>query len=410
MNNLVIIHKSTYKYIQKLTNMDANAEQKFLERFFQFIDSEGGFYKVGEDVGVKAQTFYAMQSRKSIPNSATLLKMVEKYNGLDLNILFRGKPSEKEAELQKEIEELREKAKNAGSVEIQFPDETSEKLYKAFQAGKLDDVYSYLDQHRQLERFGAIEVTDETADDIIKLGMKLEYKDLTQAEIDYKFRKSFSLPKEPVQGISEDEDEFEARKNEWREVVEDIKMNKIIEAKLMKPKLEQSKSKLTLPEIEQFADDGYIQYQKELEEDQKSAAEAREQYQKLTTKAFETKMNFNDEANKISFDFQFEPEADSVKRTVELLSDPQLFQKAFVGQDGKPDRLKFAQVIHYGLNRERELMEAMKQAKNAAIKSSLPDNAQGNGLVRQLPQQQELSDFDKQMKMSLAPYQKAGTR
>ena len=310
----------------------------------------------------------------------------------------------------KEIEELREKAKNAGSVEIQFPDETSEKLFKAFQAGKLDDVYSYLDQHRQLERFGAIEVTDETADDIIKLGMKLEYKDLTQAEIDYKFRKSFSLPKEPVQGISEDEDEFEARKNEWREVVEDIKMNKIIEAKLMKPKLEQSKSKLTLPEIEQFADDGYIQYQKELEEDQKSAAEAREQYQKLTTKAFETKMNFNDEANKISFDFQFEPEADSVKRTVELLSDPQLFQKAFVGQDGKPDRLKFAQVIHYGLNRERELMEAMKQAKNAAIKSSLPDNAQGNGLVRQLPQQQELSDFDKQMQMSLAPYQKAGTR
>ena len=310
----------------------------------------------------------------------------------------------------KEIEELREKAKNAGSVEIQFPDETSEKLYKAFQAGKLDDVYSYLDQHRQLERFGAIEVTDETADDIIKLGMKLEYKDLTQAEIDYKFRKSFSLPKEPVQGISEDEDEFEARKNEWREVVEDIKMNKIIEAKLMKPKLEQSKSKLTLPEIEQFADDGYIQYQKELEEDQKSAAEAREQYQKLTTKAFETKMNFNDEANKISFDFQFEPEADSVKRTVELLSNPQLFQKEFVGQDGKPDRLKFAQVIHYGLNRERELMEAMKQAKNAAIKSSLPDNAQGNGLVRQLPQQQELSDFDKQMQMSLAPYQKAGTR
>jgi DNA-binding phage protein len=89
--------------------MDANAEQKFLERFFQFIDSEGGFYKVGEDVGVKAQTFYAMQSRKSIPNSATLLKMVEKYNGLDLNILFRGKPSEKEAELQKEIEELRRK-------------------------------------------------------------------------------------------------------------------------------------------------------------------------------------------------------------------------------------------------------------------------------------------------------------
>jgi len=309
----------------------------------------------------------------------------------------------------REIEELREKAKNADSIQIEFPDETSERLFKAFQSGKLEEVHSYLDQHRQLERLGNIEVTDETADDIIKLGMKLEYKDLTPAEIDYKFRKSFSLPKEPVQGISEDEEDFEKRKEEWKDTVEDIKMNKIIEAKLMKPKLEQSKSKLTLPEIEKFADDGYTQYQKELEESIKSAEEAKGEYQKLTTKALETKMNFNDEANKISFDFQFEPDADSLHKTIELLSDPNQFNRAFVGQDGKPDRLKFAKVIHYGLNRERELMEAMKQAKNATLKSSLPDNAQGNGMVRQLPQQQqELSEFDKQMQASLAPFVRTG--
>lgn len=56
-------------------------------------------------------------------------------------------------------------------------------------------------------------------------------------------------------------------------------------------------------------------------------------------------------------------------------------------------------------------MEAMKQAKNAAIKAMLPDNSAGTGLNRQpvLPDVQQ-TELDKQMEMALKPYMRGNGR
>jgi len=40
----------------------------------------------------------------------------------------------------------------------------------------------------------------------------------------------------------------------------------------------------------------------------------------------------------------------------------------------------------------------MKQSKNATLKSDIPDNNDNSGIVRQLPQDQNLSELDKEMK------------
>ena len=311
------------------------------------------------------------------------------------------------AEAKAQIEELRKLKDNPTKAELKFENEVSEKLAKAWMAGKTDEVFEYLNQHRQLEALTNAEVTDDTADDIIKLSMRMKYsaEGLNDREINYKFNKQYALPKEPVGDA--DDDDFKELHAAWKEQVDDIKMNKIIDAKVAKRELDGFKQKLVLPEFnEQTVDDGYLQYKTQLEENQKAAIENTTEYKKYTPKVLESKVPFNDEANKIAFEFQFEPDSESFAKVIETICDNEKFVKTFEGQDGNFDRKKFAEVIYYGLNKDRIIMEAMKQSKNATMKQTLlADNSQDRGLNRQRAETGgEISAFDKQMRQSLAGY------
>lgn len=302
-----------------------------------------------------------------------------------------------------ELETLRQKAQTA--AEIKYENELSEKLAKAFQAGKVDEVYEYLDQQKRLDKYLNGEVNEETAADIIKLGMRLNHKELTDDEINYKFNKTYGIPKEPVQGAVEDDEAFEERKQEWQEKVEAIRKEKIIDAKLAKPQLEAAKQKLVIPNIESAIDEGYLQYKKELEEFPQRDAETKAAYKSFTTKALETKLSFNDEANKIQFEFQFEPDAEGFQKAVEVVSDQEKYFALYQNPDGSPNRLKFLQDTYFALNREKVIAEAIKQAKNATMKQTLLADNSGGGIgSKQLPQMQEPNELDKQMKASLSGY------
>ena len=294
----------------------------------------------------------------------------------------------------KEIEELRLSKANQATVEPKFENDKSKQLFEAIQAGKSDEVYEILAQQKKLDSLTSSEITKDNADAIVKLGMQLKYKDLTQSEIDYKFKKQFGLPKEPILDV--DDDDSVAEHNEWKERVSEIEMEKIIEAKLAKPELELAKSKLVLPNIASTVDEDYIQYQKDLEDREKLNVEAKEAYKAFVPKAVEAKMNFNDEANKIQFEFQYEPTPEDFAKTVEVVVDQEKFWNRYKNSDGTPNRQLFLQDVHFILNKEKVMMEAMKQSKNATLKSQLADNSQG-GFQRQIPQTQEPNELHKQM-------------
>lgn len=133
--------------------------------------------------------------------------------------------------------------------EIKFNDDTSRLIYENLQGKKYKEVRQFLETQERLDAVLNNEVSKKNADDIIKLSMQLKYKDLTPAEIDYKFNKQYAIPKEPKQTDIETDEEFALRKAEWQEQVNDIEMTKLIDAKLAKPELEKSKSELILPEI-----------------------------------------------------------------------------------------------------------------------------------------------------------------
>jgi hypothetical protein len=312
---------------------------------------------------------------------------------------------EKPDDVISEIEQLRSLKNNPAKPEIKFENELSEKLFKAIQSGKEDEVYKYLSEKNRLESLTSQEVNKDSAADIIKLGMQLKYKDLTPQEIDYKFNKEFALPKQPIQTIEESDEEFAEKLSEWKERVADIEMNKIIEAKLIKPELDGAKSKLVLPTLEEATDEGYAQYLKMLEEMPKLDAEVKEAYKSFVPKQIETKLKFTDEASKIDFEFQYEPDNESFKKAVELASDQDLFFNSFINSDGTPNRKGFLEFIYKGLNAERMVTEAIKQGSNARMKALLPDNSSG-GLNRQSPSIIEQSELDKQMQASLLGFQK----
>ena len=298
----------------------------------------------------------------------------------------------------KEIEELRLLKANPTPAEIKYENEQSEKLAKALQAGKLDEVYNYLDEQRRLDKFLNAEVTDETAEDIIKLNLRLSYKDLTDKEIDFKFNKTYGLPKEPKQGDSELDEVFEERLETWKEQVEEIKTSKIIDAKLAKPTLASAKTNLVVPKIETVEDQGYLQYQKELEESAKLDTETKEAYKAFTSKAIEQKLNFNDEANKIAFEFQYEPTPEEFAKSIEVVVDPEKFWSRYNNSDGSPNRQLFLQDAHFILNREKIIMAAMNQAKNATMKQTLLADNSGGGIgQRQAIQTHEPDELHKMM-------------
>lgn len=170
--------------------------------------------------------------------------------------------------LKQQIKEYRElKAKPQTEAEIKFENEQSQTLHELIRQGKTKEVKEFLDLQERLESYTTGDVSKDNADEIIKMGMKLKYKDLSPEEINYKFNKEYGIPSEPVQAADELDDEFAARKSAWQEKVNDIMMNKVIEAKLMRPELEQAKSKLVLPEIPD-----YVNQQKPLTPEQIEAA------------------------------------------------------------------------------------------------------------------------------------------
>lgn len=148
-----------------------------------------------------------------------------------------------------EIEQLR-KLKDV-KQEYKFENEESKRLADAIAKGDRKTVLDILGTQDKLESLSAADVNDDTAEAILKLAMQLKHKDLSQKEIDYKFNKEFGLPKEPVKRDDELDEEFDTRKAQWADTVNDIKMNRNIEAKLAKPELDVLKTKIVLPETQE---------------------------------------------------------------------------------------------------------------------------------------------------------------
>jgi hypothetical protein len=308
-----------------------------------------------------------------------------------------------------EIEQLRAlKEQNADTTPVfEFENEESKKLFEAWSSGKTKEVYQYLSQQERLNELLSTEINRDTAAEIVKYDMQLKYKDLKPQEIDYMFKKQYSIPAKPIRSGDDDDQSYKEKVDSWQEVVDDKVMELTIKAKMVRPDLEQSKAKLVFPEIEQQENPEFINYRQAVEENERLSADAVRVYKTFTPESVETKINFNDEANGINLDFSYIPDPVTFGKTLEMVTDIDKFYDLFQKPDGTLDRQRFFKVINNAINMETMLKQAMIQSKNATLKSLLPDNSQSTGLVRQLNNVVEPSELDEQM--ARAGIKKGGT-
>ena len=152
--------------------------------------------------------------------------------------------------LKAEREEYRKLKETPPVTDLKFENEQSKQIFELLKEGKSKEVKQFLDTQERLEQYTTAEVTKDNAADIIKMGMQLKYPSLTKDQIEFQYKHEYSLPKEPAQKADELDEEFEERKNEWKEKVASIEMKTTIAATMAKPELENAKSKLVLPEIQ----------------------------------------------------------------------------------------------------------------------------------------------------------------
>ena len=149
----------------------------------------------------------------------------------------------------KDIDELKSRAQTP--AEIKYANERSKQLALAIQSGKMEEAYQILDKEVKLSKLTSGDITEENAAAIIKAQIKEKY-DLKDDQVEYRFNKLYGTPKEPVYNeLKETEDDFAERHADWKQKVEDTKMEMLIEAKIVRPELEKLKSELKYPEVPQ---------------------------------------------------------------------------------------------------------------------------------------------------------------
>lgn len=300
------------------------------------------------------------------------------------------------------------KANPPKAIDQEFTNEESKKLHELVRTGKFKEANDIISQQLKIEELTGGDVTDLTADEIIKLGMRFENKELTPAEIEFKFKKLFSVPKKPEQSLTEDDDDFKLRLDDWKEQADDVKMSKTIAAKEMKPKLEAAKATIQFPDIlspKQDIDQEYEAYKA-------SNAEVSDKVKNIlipgiqSLKESDVSLNFKveDANNQMNFDVAIAPtKEDFEKAKQDSLALDKFLQGLSYDKDGKflPQNLQ-KMILLYN-NFDNYAQSVARQAVNAERKRVIGKEAVNNGGGgRDFNVNTEKTEFQKQMERSLS--------
>lgn len=265
------------------------------------------------------------------------------------------------------------------------PQEFKEVNLSEVLAEKEEEILNYLSNKKKFERLSTDEVTINSAEEIIKLGLQAKYKDLSPKEIDFEFNEQFSYPEKPSQTIDETDEEFQVREDKWKQKVESIQQKIVIEAKKFKPELEKLKSELALPNIQQKLESNNVPNTEDLE----LAKTIRKNYETALESDYKNFNGFNVTVKNEDVDVQvsFTPSDEdrvSLKNELSDFNADEYFGNRWFTEDGKP-KVTEMMADKYFLEKKEQILqkvanEAVAQFKEKFIK------ARGNITLNQQPQ------------------------
>lgn len=306
---------------------------------------------------------------------------------LVVNEWFKELGFESADEAKAEVPELKKlKGQQPVVEEIKFANDDSKRFFDYLKDGKEDDVLNYLSQKKKLEKYISVDITDDTAADVVKMAMAQKYKDLTPDEVEYKFKKQFSIPKEPVLDV-DDEDSVLAH-NEWKQKANEVKMDLLIEAKLLKPELEKLKSELVLPDIQGSKKSAVAPSKEDLEKVEK----LRTSYLERLTDSMKTFNGFASQYKNEDVDVSAQytvtdEEKAALKTELETFDVEDFVITRWFNEDGTPNAKQMVEDIYLLRNKEKVFQKLTSEtgakvwdkyagkAKNISVKGSEPISA-----------------------------------
>lgn len=304
-------------------------------------------------------------------------------------------------EAKSEFEQLK-KLKETAPKEQSFANDESKTLYQAWVEGKKDEVLDYLSTQKKIEKLATSEVDSYTAEEIIKMNIKQKNKNLSDDEVDFVFSERFSMPKKPVQGADEYDDDYQTRVSDWESKFQAAQKKLIIEAKMAQPEIEKIKSELVLPSIQTDNQVLEAQTQEELQQ----AEEMRKEFEQTLEKEYKDFSGFNvtfkDESAGIEIPISYVPTDDEKVSLKQELSDfdySEYFGNRWFSKEGKPEIKNMMADKYFLENKEKILQKVANEAaqqmrlKMIALQSNI--NIKGNGQQQTFTPNQNQSEMDK---------------
>lgn len=264
-----------------------------------------------------------------------------------------------------ELERLRALEKTPKPEEIKFANDDSKKLFDLIKGGKTKEVRDYLDRQDRLDRLTQYDLSKaDQAADILKAHLQFKNPDLTPREIDRLMSRKFTFPEKPVNNLDLTPEENQAAVQAWQQKVQEIEEDMIIEAKLVRPELNQFKSELVLPDIN-YVDPAVAEaQQKELQEWQSNRAnylKALDDIKNFTGFS----VNFKDAENGFEFAVPYgvsPEEATALKGELSDFNRDKFLDERWFDKDGKPKVTQIASDVYFLKNRDKILQKMVNES------------------------------------------------
>ena len=268
-----------------------------------------------------------------------------------------------------EAEQEFKKLKEQPSFE--FKDDLSKTLFDAIKEGKADDVYQILNQQKKLERLTTGDLNIDLASEIVKTNIKNKHKGLSDDDVDLLYYDQFYVPLKPEQGFDEADDDYAVKVKQWESQADYIQRKLMIEAKVIRPTLENLKSEIKLPDIYNEAG-----REAEFQEEFEIMQQARSIYEKTLDSDFQSFNGFNvsvkDEDVEIPISFNVgDDEKLAIKSQLENFDTDSYFEGRWFDKDGKPNVQQIMADKYLLENREKIFSKIANEAASQRLLAHL---------------------------------------
>jgi len=290
----------------------------------------------------------------------------------------------------KSVDEILQLADKPVSQEINFANETSKKVFEYLKEGKVDEFMSVYQQQKQLENVDKLD-----SDNVLKLKLKFENPDLTDAELQDEFDSRYGVEQPDIDEDLDDPADIEKAKKRYEREVSAMERLKKKDLKEAKSFLQEKKQEIVLPDIQ--SSKTQQQEAQGQEVDEVAIKEYRDKYLNSIPKTIDEIVGFESKYKDSELEFNTTyvidaNEKQALKDKMQNFTLQDYFVPRYINEEGNFDTESIAHDLYVLENFDKiveaHVSQAVNQAKAMFVKGLKNANFQ-ESVSRSMPDEQK---------------------